>query len=117
MTSRQRCKMSKVDFQYIDAIRSYVCKACSKSDENGKCNAAPGTECVLELYLPQVTKALEAAHGRGLEDFLVSLRTEICSVCKERDESGYCYTSDSFGCPLESFFQTVANAAVKLDAA
>ena len=109
--------MSKVDFQYIDDVRSRVCKECSKSDASGKCIAAPGTECVLKIYLPQVTKALEAAHGKDVESYLVSLRSEVCSVCKEKDESGYCYTSDSFGCPLESFFRTVANAAVNLDAA
>ncbi len=109
--------MSKVDFQYIDNIRSNVCKLCSKSDENGKCTAAPGTECVLELYLPQVTNALEAAHGGSVDDYLVSLRTEVCSICNEKDESGYCHVSDSFGCPLETFFRTVADAAVRLDAA
>lgn len=109
--------MSKVDFQYIDSIRSSVCKLCSKSDENGKCIAAPGTECVLELYLPQVTKVLVASHGGSVDDYLVSLRTEVCTICKEKGESGYCYISDSFGCPLETFFRTVANTAVKLDAA
>lgn len=108
--------MSKVDFQFIDDIKTSVCKECSKSDENGKCIALPGTECILEVYLPQVTKAIETAHGKSVDDYLVSLRTEVCSVCKERDESGYCYTNDNFGCPLESFFQTVAHAAVKLDA-
>lgn len=107
--------MPKIDFQYIDGIRSQVCKECSQSDENGKCIAGPGAECVLELYLPQVTKALEAAHGGSLEDYMVSLRTEVCSTCKFKGETGYCYTSDAFGCPLESFFQTIANAAVKQD--
>ena len=109
--------MAKVDFQFIDDIKTSVCKECSKSDENGKCVAPPGTECVLEIYLPQVTKAVEAAHGKSVEDYLISLRTEVCSVCREKDESGYCYTNDNFGCPLESFFETVAHAAVKLDAA
>jgi hypothetical protein len=106
--------MSKVDFQFLDGIRAIVCKECSKSDENGKCIAPPGTECVLEIYFPQVTKAIERTESGEVEDYLVSLRTEICAVCKERNESGYCYTSDSFGCPLESFFETVAKAAVKL---
>jgi len=109
--------VSKIDFQYLDGVRSSVCKSCSKSDANGRCLAAPGTECVLELYLPQVTKALESAHGGSVDEYMLALRTEVCSTCKFRDESGYCYTSDSFGCPLESFFQTVANAAVKLDMA
>ncbi len=107
--------MSKIDFQFIDGIRSQVCKECSKSDENGKCIAGPGAECVLELYLPQVTKALETAHGGSREEYMLSLRSEVCSTCKYKGETGYCYTSDSFGCPLESFFETVANAAVKLD--
>jgi hypothetical protein len=108
--------MSKVDFQFIDEIRQKVCRDCSKSDANGKCLAAPGTECVLERYLSHVTKALESAHGGSVDDYLVSLRTEICAVCSEKSESGYCYTNDSFGCPLESFFQTVAKAAVELKA-
>ncbi|MGO9481835.1 MAG: hypothetical protein ACLP05_08660, partial [Candidatus Kryptoniota bacterium] len=86
--------MSKVDFQFIDDIRRSVCKECSKSDENGKCIAPPGTECVLETYLPQVTKAVEKAHGKSLDDYLVSLRTEVCSICKERDDSGYCRAND-----------------------
>ncbi len=107
--------MSKVNFQYIDGIRSRVCKECSKSDENGKCTAEAGVECVLELYLPQITKALEAAHGGSREEYMLSLRSEVCSTCKFKGETGYCYTSDSFGCPLESFFETVADAAVKLD--
>ncbi len=109
--------MSKVDFQFIDDIRLKVCKDCSKSDANGKCVATPGTECVLERYLPQVTKALESAHGRSVNDYLVSLRTEVCAACGEKSESGYCYTNDSFGCPLETFFQTIAKAAVKLEGA
>ncbi|MFZ1081036.1 MAG: hypothetical protein WAO19_03835 [Candidatus Kryptoniota bacterium] len=109
--------MSKVDFQFIDGIRTSVCKECSKSDDNGKCIALPGTECVLEIYLPQVAKAVETAHGKSIDDYLISLKTEVCSVCKLRDESGYCYTKDNFGCPLESFFETVANAAVRLGAA
>ncbi len=108
--------MSKVDFQYIDNIKTIVCKQCSKSDANGKCMAPPLGNCVLEMYLPQVTRALELAHGGKLDDYLVSLRTEVCSVCKERSDNGYCYTSDSYGCPLESFFRTVADAAVGLDA-
>lgn len=95
--------MSKIDFQFIDDIRLKVCKECSKSDENGKCIAVPGTECVLERYLPQVTKALESSHGRSVNDYLVSLRTEVCAACGEKSESGYCYTSDSFGCPLSLF--------------
>ncbi len=107
--------MSKIDFQYIDGIRSQVCNDCSKSDENGHCTAPPGTECVLELYLPQVTKALEAAHGGSMEEYMTSLRTEVCSTCKFKGETGYCYTSESFGCPLETFFQTVATAALKQD--
>lgn len=114
---RPRWRMSKVDFQYIDNIRSNVCRLCSKSDENGKCTATPGTECVLELYLPQVSKALVSAHGGNVDEYLASLRTEVCTVCKEKGESGYCYVGDSFGCPLETFFRTVADAAVKLDAA
>lgn len=107
----------RVDFQFIDGIRTIVCKECSKSDENGKCIAPPGTECALEIYLPQVTKAVETARGKSHDDYMVSLRTEVCAVCKERDESGYCYTNDNFGCPLESFFETVAKAAMKLEAA
>ena len=109
--------MSRIDFQYIDGIRSQVCKECSKSDENGKCTAGPDAECVLELYLPQVTKALEAAHGGNIDEYVVALRTEVCATCKYKGETGYCYTSDTFGCPLESFFQAVANAAQKLDMA
>ncbi|HEY9167755.1 MAG TPA: hypothetical protein VIS48_16500 [Candidatus Kryptonia bacterium] len=109
--------MSKIDFQYLDSIRSSVCRACSKSDASGKCIASPGVECSLELYLPQVTKALESAHGGSVNEYMLSLRTEVCSVCKFKGETGYCYTSDSFGCPLESFFEMVASAAVKLDVA
>ncbi len=109
--------MSKVDFQYIDDVKTIVCKQCSKSDKYGKCLAPPETKCVLETYLPQVTRALETAHGGKVDDYLLSLRTEVCSVCKEKTENGYCYTSDSYGCPLESFFRTVADAAVSLDAA
>lgn len=108
--------MSKVDFQFIDDIRLNVCKECSKSDEKGKCIAAPGTVCMLERYLPQVTKALESAQGGSVNDYLISLRTEVCSVCSEKSESGFCYTNESFGCPLESFFQTVAKAATKFAA-
>jgi hypothetical protein len=107
----------RVDFQFIDDIRLKVCKDCSKSDANGKCVAAPGTECVLERYLPQVTKALESVHGGSVNDYLVSLRTEVCAACGEKSESGYCYTSDSFGCPLETFFQIVAKAAVEHETA
>ncbi|HUI31321.1 MAG TPA: hypothetical protein VLX91_14015 [Candidatus Acidoferrales bacterium] len=109
--------MSKIDFQFIDDIRLKVCKECSKSDANGKCIASPGTECVLERYLPQVAKALETARGASVNDYLVSLRTEVCPVCGEKNESGYCYAVDSFGCPLETFFQTVAKAAAELEAA
>ncbi len=109
--------MPKVDFQFIDDVRLIVCKECSKSDKDGKCIATPGTECILEHYLPQVTKALESAHGKSVDDYLVSLRTEVCAVCTEKSETGYCYTNESFGCPLESFFQTVAKAAAKLEMA
>jgi hypothetical protein len=107
--------MSKVDFEYLDAIRSSVCKDCSKSDANGKCLASPGIECTLELYLPQVTKALELAHGGGIDKYMTSLRTEVCAACKFKGDTGYCYTNDSYGCPLESFFEKVASTAVKLD--
>ena len=115
--SKVKDSARRVDFQFIDDIRQKVCKECSKSDASGKCLAAPGTECVLERFLPHVTKALESARGKGVNDYLVSLRTEVCAVCGEKSESGYCYTNDSFGCPFESFFQTVAKAAAELEAA
>jgi len=99
--------------EYLAAIRSRVCPVCMDSVTLGKqfvrCGLAPGRNCPIEIFLPQVIGVIEAVDSPLLEDYVPVLRDKVCAICKH-SENNICVLRLQAECALDRYFVLVAAA-------
>lgn len=92
---------------YWNAIRTRVCSKCIDGDRRGGCLLPADQSCALREFLPQVVQTVHALNSDSFDDYVGSLRVNVCSQCSGQKAEGLCVRRDSVECPLDRYYALV----------
>lgn len=98
-------------------VRNRICSICSDRTADGNCGLEEPEGCALFHLFPEVAKAIQATSSDQMADYIVAIRKNVCSVCKERAADGACEVRDQVRCALDAYLllivQVIEEAAGK----
>lgn len=103
--------------RYRDAVYRRICLHCIDLGKGGRCNLNPEQKCAVELYLPEIVKAVQSVKSPRMEDYLAVLRERICSKCKNQAPNGTCGLRNAADCGLDRYFELMVEAVEEVDQA
>lgn len=99
---------------YMQAIRRRVCSACLDSRDDGSCGLT-GRACAIETHLPGVVQAVLGTRSRRMDDYVASLRAQVCNRCEQQTPDGHCALRGATDCALDSYLYLVVEAIEEVD--
>jgi hypothetical protein len=101
---------------YLQAIRKKVCTHCIDADERGNCRMHYDEICAVEEYLPNIITAVNRVQSEKIDDYVVELRTLVCSECRNQRPNGTCVVRDRLDCGLDRYFPLIIEAIEEVNA-
>jgi len=86
-----------------------VCSVCLDSRDDLSCGLT-GRVCAIEAHLPRLVEVLSRIDSPRIDDYVVAVRNEICSGCRERRADGSCELRASATCALDAYLPLVVDA-------
>ena len=102
--------------EYWTAVRAKVCVNCIDSDGEGNCRLAGRQQCSVQLYFPQILKAVLSVKSTRMEPYVEALRGSVCVDCRYQSGNGQCALRQSLDCGLDRYFQLVVEAIEQVHA-
>src|SRR5215467_5025084 len=88
-------------------VRDKICRVCSDRTADGTCGLEQPSECALFRLFPQVAKAIQSVQSDDIEDYIQSIRQNVCSVCNEQQADGSCEMRRKVQCALDAYLLLV----------
>ena len=103
--------------QYWNAVREKVCVNCIDSDGQGNCRLSGHQQCGVQLYFPQIVKAVLSVKSERMDPYVEALRGSVCRDCRYQSENGTCALRKSLDCGLDRYFPLVVEAIERVKSA
>jgi hypothetical protein len=98
-------------FEELEAIvRSRICKVCTERTTEGQCGLENPSSCALFDLFPQVARSIQSVNSSDIQDYIDAIRSNVCSVCRERADDASCETRQRVGCALDAYLILVVEA-------
>jgi hypothetical protein len=95
----------------IEAIvRDRICRVCTDRNVDGSCGLEQPSACALFRLFPEVAKAIQAVHSDKIDDYVQSIRQNVCSVCSEQMADGSCEVRHQVQCALDAYLLLIVDA-------
>ncbi len=92
------------------AIRDRICRVCSDRKMDGTCGLEEPSACALFRLFPLVANAILSVDSDDIQDYIVAIRRDVCSVCTAQDNRGECGLRQEVQCALDSYLLLVVEA-------
>ena len=95
-------------FQELVHLR--VCRYCVDRKEDGTCGLSNPPECSLHKCLPKIVDAVFRIESDSIEDYVQSVREEVCEGCANQKLDGYCPVREQVRCALDRYLPLIVGA-------
>jgi hypothetical protein len=95
---------------YWQAAQQRVCAKCVDGDRHRNCLLSAKETCGLKTYFPQIVKAVLSVQSEKLDPYVIALRRNVCSECRNQSFDGTCSVRRSLDCGLDRYFPLVVEA-------
>jgi hypothetical protein len=101
----------KVSVQELESIvRNRICGVCTDRNAEGNCGLENPGDCALFRLFPQVALAIQSTTSDNIEDYIRSIRENVCSICQHQDAEGNCETRRLVACALDAYLLLIVEA-------
>ena len=91
-------------------VRDRICRVCSDRKMDGTCGLEEPGACALFRLFPQVAQAIQRVDSDNLQDYIDSIRSNVCTVCTSQDSAGDCGLRREVQCALDSYLLLIVEA-------
>lgn len=96
--------------QYWTNVRGKVCANCIGGDGYGNCRLSNRQQCAVQLYFPQIVKAVLSVKSDRMDPHVAALRNSVCVECRYQSGNGQCSLRQTLDCGLDHYFSLVVEA-------
>ncbi|MFI5253625.1 MAG: hypothetical protein ACHQQQ_14480 [Bacteroidota bacterium] len=96
--------------KYWQVIQEKVCQRCIDGDGKGNCRIDPSHVCELKAYFPLILEVVNSVSSEYIQDYVIRLRSVVCSECSHQSEDGQCRFRDKVDCALDRYYPLVVEA-------
>ena len=100
---------------YWQVVRFKVCKRCIDGDGEGNCRLDPSHSCELKEYFPLIVNVVKSVSSDHFADYVLRLRTVVCTECSHQMADGSCRFRDKVDCALDRYYPLVVKAIEELN--
>ena len=98
-----------------EALRRRVCSVCVDRNPDGTCDLDARHECVLFSRLPEIARAISSVHSDNVDDYVMAIRTNICSSCSHQDANGFCLEREQVRCALDRYLSPIIDTIEEIN--
>jgi len=89
------------------SIRQKVCRKCLDGDGKGGCRLPIDDSCALDKFFPEIVQAVSNVQSDSYQDYVNTLRANICAQCEHQFPDGECKKRDTLECALDRYLPVV----------
>ncbi|HEX9614298.1 MAG TPA: hypothetical protein VGA55_02275 [Bacteroidota bacterium] len=97
-------------------VQANVCRKCIDGDGRGNCRLPRGEQCALQQFLPAIVEIVNNPNSESYDDYVRSLRSQVCELCEEQGRDGMCRKRASLECALDRYFGLVIQVLAEVNA-
>jgi hypothetical protein len=90
-------------------VRDRICRVCSDRTADGNCGLEQPSACALFRLFPQVAKAIQSVQSDEINDYILAIRQEVCTVCNEQLADGSCEVRHQVQCALDAYLLLIVD--------
>ena len=91
-------------------VRNRICSVCTNRTLDGQCGLEEPSSCALFRLFPQVAEAIDSVQSDDIQQYIDSIRRNVCTVCNDRAGDGSCETRQQVQCALDAYLLLVVDA-------
>jgi len=91
-------------------VRNRICKVCTERTVDGQCGLEEPSSCALFRLFPQVAQAIQSVKSDDIQQYIDSIRRNVCAVCADQARDGSCETRQQVQCALDAYLLLVVDA-------
>ena len=91
-------------------VRERICRVCSDRNVDGTCGLEEPAECALFRLFPQVAHAIQSTNSDDIQDYINTIRRDVCAVCTAQATDGSCDVRQQVQCALDSYLLLIVEA-------
>jgi hypothetical protein len=77
---------------------------------DGQCGLEEPSSCALFRLFPQVAQAIQSVKSDDIQQYIDSIRRNVCAVCADQARDGSCETRQQVQCALDAYLLLVVDA-------
>src|ERR1700687_4006305 len=90
-------------------VRDRICRVCSDRTADGNCGLEQPSACALFRLFPQVAQAIPTVQSDEINDYILAIRQEVCTVCNEQLADGSCEVRHQVQCALDAYLLLIVD--------
>ena len=91
-------------------VRDRICNVCTARTVDGQCGLEEPSSCALFRLFPQVAQAIQSVESDDIQQYIDSIRHNVCAVCADQARDGSCETRQQVQCALDAYLLLVVDA-------
>ncbi len=96
--------------EYWPIIQEKVCRRCIDGDGQGNCRLDLSRVCEIKAYFPRIIEIVKNVKSGEIQDYVIPLRSHVCSECSHQTSDGHCRFRDKVDCALDRYYPLVVEA-------
>jgi hypothetical protein len=102
-------RRSLVELESI--VRKRICEVCNESLADCQCGLAePASRALFRLF-PHVAQAIQSVESDDIQEYISSIRQNVCAICTNQAGDGACLDSQQVRCAWDACPLPVVDAS------
>lgn len=93
-----------------EILRQRICDVCIDRKVDGSCGLTDPAECALFDRFPRIVHAVSRVESDNLDDYVQSIREEVCADCANQYSDGSCQVREQVRCVLDRYLLLIVGA-------
>ncbi len=93
-----------------EKLRHRICPVCVDRDVDGTCSRDERGDCFLFANFPAIVQAIGRTRSEKIDDYVVSIRENICATCSNQDNEGVCQVREQVRCVPDRYLLLIVEA-------
>ncbi len=93
-----------------EKLRHRICPVCVDRNVDGTCSRDERGDCFLFAKFPAIVQAISRTWSDKIDDYVASIRENICTTCSNQDNEGVCQVREQVRCVPDRYLLLIVEA-------